>query len=270
MPTVKTSAPTNILYTSATITGNVISDGGAEITERGLCYSISTSPTIDDMKVVLGKGTGLFSANLTDLSDSTTYYVRAYAINRKGISYGREVSFMTKGYQLATVTTTAPTDIDYHTAKVSGTVTADGGATVTERGICYSTSANPTTASTKIISGTGSGAFSVNLINLSDSTTYYVRAYAINKKGTSYGEEVSFMTKGYKVPTVTTATPTNIEYHTATVGGEVLADGYPEALERGICYSTSPNPTTESNVVCSGRGDGSFTINLTNLSDSTT
>ena len=270
LPTVTTIEPTNIDYHTAKVNAEVTDDGGATVTERGICYSTSANPTTASTKVTSGTGSGAFSVNLTDLSDSTTYYVRAYAINKKGTSYGEEVSFMTKGYKLPTVTTIEPTNIDYHTAKVNAEVTDDGGATVTERGICYSTSANPTTASTKVTSGTGSGAFSVNLTDLSDSTTYYVRAYAINRKGTSYGEEYSFMTKGYKLPTVKTTEPTNVSYTSASIGGNVGTDGDPAATERGICYSLSSKPTTDDTKIVSGSGAGSFYVDLKELVDNTT
>ncbi|MGH7196108.1 MAG: DUF1566 domain-containing protein, partial [Candidatus Saccharimonadales bacterium] len=73
-------------------------------------------------------------------------------------------------------------------------VTSDGGDTVTQRGIVYSTSQNPTTANSKVTSGSGTGSFTANMTGLAQSTTYYVRAYAINGAGTSYGNQVSFTT----------------------------------------------------------------------------
>ena len=80
------------------------------------------------------------------------------------------------------------------TATCCGNVTADGGTSVTERGICYSTSQNPTTSNTKITKGSGTGSFTCNMTGLTVGTTYYVRAYAKNGKGTAYGDEVSFNT----------------------------------------------------------------------------
>jgi hypothetical protein len=95
---------------------------------------------------------------------------------------------------MPTVTTSVVTQITETTAVAGGNVTADGGASVTERGVVYGTAENPTTANTKKVSGSGTGAFTCNLTGLQASTTYYVRAYAINEKGTSYGEQVSFTT----------------------------------------------------------------------------
>ena len=93
------------------------------------------------------------------------------------------------------VTTSDPTNVSLTTATVGGNVTSDGGAVVIERGVVYSTSQNPTTSNSKKTSGSGTGSFSVSLSGLSEGTTYYVRAYAINSKGISYGEEKSFTTR---------------------------------------------------------------------------
>jgi hypothetical protein len=93
------------------------------------------------------------------------------------------------------VTTTEVTDVSFTTATVGGEVTSDGRLMVTERGVVYGTSPKPTTADTRLVSGKGKGSFSVKLTSLKDSTTYYVRAYAVNSKGTSYGEQKSFTTE---------------------------------------------------------------------------
>jgi hypothetical protein len=93
-----------------------------------------------------------------------------------------------------TVTTTAISEIDKTTATGGGNVTADGGAEVTARGICWSTSQNPTISGSHTTDGTGTGSFTSAMTSLTASTTYYVRAYATNSAGTAYGEEVSFTT----------------------------------------------------------------------------
>ena len=95
IPTVITSSITNIDYTTATIGGYVIDDGGVNVIERGVVYSTSPNPTLSDSKVVNGSGRGVFTCNLTDLQDGTTYYVRAYAANEEGVAYSKEISFTT-------------------------------------------------------------------------------------------------------------------------------------------------------------------------------
>ena len=269
-PTIATIEPINITYTSATVGGNVTNDGGASVTERGICYSTSANPTTANTKITSGSGLGEFTCNLTDLQDGTTYYVRAYAINAKGTAYGEEVSFTTKQQFTPTIATIEPINIIYTSATVGGNVTEDGGAAVTERGVCYSTSANPTTANTKITSGSGLGEFACSLTDLQDGVTYYARAYAVNEKGTAYGNEVSFTTIAKTVATVTTSHATNVSYTSATVGGNVTDDGGASVTERGVVYSTNQNPTTENSKVTSGSGLGEFACSLTDLQDGTT
>lgn len=97
------------------------------------------------------------------------------------------------GCSAPTVTTASITDIFGTTATGGGNVTSDGGCTVTARGVCWSTSSNPTIANSKTTDGTGTGSFTSSLTGLTCGTTYYVRAYATNSQGTSYGSQVSFV-----------------------------------------------------------------------------
>jgi hypothetical protein len=102
--------------------------------------------------------------------------------------------------------TTAATSITQNSATSGGNVTDQGASAVTERGIVYATTTNPTTANTKVISGSGTGTFTANLTGLSPSTLYYVRAYAINAQGTGYGSQISFTTSAPP------PTPINVTY----------------------------------------------------------
>jgi polygalacturonase len=95
--------------------------------------------------------------------------------------------------------TTAVSAITKTTATSGGNITADGGASVTTRGVCWSTSSNPTTANSKTANGTGTGTFVSSLTGLTDGTLYYVRAYATNSAGTGYGTQVSFTTGAFTV-----------------------------------------------------------------------
>ena len=148
LPALITQVVNNITSSSATVGGIVTTDGGAAVFDRGVCYSTITTPTVSNNCVHIGQGTGSFSDNLTGLSPNTTYYVRAYAMNSVGTAYGNEVSFTTTtAIQLPTVITTAVNSVAQTIATCGGNVTSDGGATVTARGVCWSTSQNPTTVS---------------------------------------------------------------------------------------------------------------------------
>ncbi len=136
------------------------------------------------------------------LTPATTYTYRVYAYNSTGasLSYTNEVTVTTFGS--AVLTTTAITNISNTSAKSGGTITSDGGSPITARGIVWSTTSNPTVAlTTKTIDGTGTGSFISNLTGVTANTTYYVRAYATNSAGTSYGNEVSFKTLNVDITT---------------------------------------------------------------------
>ena len=271
-PIVTTADVTDITQTTAVSGGNVTDDGGASVTARGVCWSTSQNPTISDNHTSDANGTGSFTSNLTNLTANTTYYVRAYATNENGTSYGEQKSFMTlQNIELPTVTTADVTDITQNTAVSGGNVTDDGGAAVTARGVCWSKDPNPTIDNSFISNGNGTGSFTIEISGLTSATTYYVRAYATNSEGTSYGEQKTFTTLQYiQLPTVTTTIVTNVTSTTATSGGNVTDDGGATVTARGVCWSTSPDPTIDDNKTTDGNGTGAFTSQLTNLTHSTT
>ena len=94
-PVVTTIGITEITETSAVAGGDVTSDGGAEVTARGVCWSVNPNPTIDDKHTEDGAGVGNFTSNITELTTNTVYHLRAYATNEVGTSYGEEVTFNT-------------------------------------------------------------------------------------------------------------------------------------------------------------------------------
>ena len=266
-PTVTTYPVTEISGTSAVCGGNVTSTGSSAIVARGVCWATHYNPTIEDDKTFDSVDTGsLFTSNITGLTEGTTYYVRAYATNGDGTSYGEERVFRT--LSLPVVRTNAVTNISYGTATCGGNVSSDGGVSVTARGVCWSTSQNPTISNSKTIDGYGTGSFTSNITGLASGTTYYVRAYATNEDGTSYGEERVFRT--LSLPIVSTNAVTNITYGTATCGGKVLAEVDMSVTARGVCWSTSQNPTISDSKTIDGSGTGSFTSNITGLASGTT
>ncbi len=170
--------------------------------------------------------------------------------------------------ELPLVTTNSVTDITSTTATCGGNVVYEGSSAVTARGVCWSTSQNPTVGDSHTEDGNGQGSFVSTLTNLTAGTTYYVRTYAINCTDTAYGEEVSFT--AIKVPTVTTTAISSIASTTATSGGNVTDDGGATVTARGVCWSTSHNPTTSNSKTTNGTGIGSFTSSLTGLTAGTT
>ena len=190
--------------------------------------------------------------------------------------FGPEHTRPDSGGDLATVTTNNVTSITANSAICGGNVTSDGGNTITARGICWSTSQKPTTEDNATYSGTGIGSFTANITGLEAGTTYYVRAYAVNSKGTAYGTQKTFTTtttgggSSEELPTVTTNGVTSITTNSAICGGNVSSDGGSTVTARGVCWSTSQNPTTNDNTTYNGSDTGSFTSNISGLTAGTT
>jgi len=163
------------------------------------------------------------------------------------------------------VTTADVTDIAASTAKCGGEVVMEKGYELSARGVCWSTSPNPTIEDNHTVDGEGKGSFESDISGLTESTTYYVRAYATNEYGTGYGEEKSFTTSAKTLPQVTTTSVTSISTISAVCGGNVTSDGNATITARGVCWSTSPNPTINNSKTINGSGIGSFTSNITGL-----
>jgi uncharacterized protein (TIGR02145 family) len=269
-PTITTANVTSITPTTATSGGNVMNDGCSTVTSRGVCWSISPAPTINDEFTTDGSGTGSFVSNITGLSPATTYYLRAYATNTLGTSYGSQMQFTTSTGSAPVVVTAPITNISSNAATGGGEVTAQGDTPVSARGICWSTVPNPTLNDNHTVDGSGTGSFISQMTNLTPATTYYVRAYATNTAGTAYGAELVFTTTAGAPPTVTTTSVSNITLNSAQGGGNVTAGGDTPVNSRGVCWSTSPGPTLDDSFTTDGSGTGSFISSLTGLNPSTT
>jgi uncharacterized protein (TIGR02145 family) len=269
-PILTTIDPSEITQTTVMTGGNITSDGGAVINIAGTCWSTSPNPTIKDKHTNNTRSTGIFSVTLTGLDPDTKYYVRAYANNSAGTAYGNEVSFKTIPVLMPEITTTSITSITSISAISGGNILSDGGDPVIERGVCWSNDPEPTKDDSKTNDGTGTGVFTSTLTNLEPLTQYFVRAYATNGTGTSYGNELTFTTKA-TAPVVTTLEISDVTTFTAKSGGTVISDGGGgDVTARGICWSILENPTTEDSKTEDGQGLGPFISNLIDLKANTT
>ena len=143
-------------------------------------------------------GNGSYSVELIKLQPTTTYYFR-YEVNAclfTSAVANKVSEFQTLQTNVPGVTTSSVEDVSHTSAAINGQITSDGGSMVTEFGIVYSISHNPTISNTKIKGTTcdSTGLFTCKLSNLQNNSTYYARAYATNERGTAYGNEVSFTT----------------------------------------------------------------------------
>lgn len=244
---VKTDSVGTITATGFTAYGTVVSDCDIPVTARGFCYSTNQYPTLEDDFVTIGKGLGSYQGNIRNLQIGTTYYIRAYATNETGTTYGKQIQVTTKDGLPIVVTQT--TNSTATTIYIQGEITESWGYDVSERGFVYSQLVSePTTDEIKINTGKGKGQFNTVIKNLLPETKYYVRAYAINENGTSYGKVVQITTTDGKA-SITIGNIEDIKSVTAKSLVTVTDLGGASTLEScGLCWSTNPNPTIEDSV----------------------
>lgn len=195
-PSINTLAPTNITNRSAIVGYNVISNGGVEITEKGIYWGESIDPEKTGVKYVFSTYGSLGESKrlLTGLKPETTYYLKAYAVNSIGIGYGSQVTFKTLNVPTVLTADIASSSITQTSAIVGGEVVRDGGSPVIERGIYWGLAPNPESTGSKIQIDNGVGVFSYTLSGLESNTTYFVKVFAKNSVGTTLGEVKSFKT----------------------------------------------------------------------------
>lgn len=253
VPTLSTSDVTEIESTSARSGGIITLDGGAEVTERGVCWSLTQQPTILNSKSSDGTDVGQFVSLMTELKEGSTYYLRAFATNEVGTAYGNEVTFSTLGQAPSCITKPA-TIITPTSATLHATVNANFVSTVVI--FEYGTTTNygqTVTASQSPIIGNEITSVSAVISGLNSNTTYYYRVKAENTLGTSYGDNLSFTTcikltspgEGYHI-----ASQQQIVWNWSSVPGAIgykwsLTNDYNSAIDIG-----SNLTYTESNTVC--------------------
>jgi len=267
-PTVTTGGNTPS-YTSAALSG-VINDNSSTTTatfDWGLTNTYGSSVNATPNTITAGTGSTAVTGSLTSLTPGTTYYYRAKGVNGVGTTNGLQGSFTT--LSLATVTTDAATSITTTSAVLGGNVTAAGSSAVSERGIVYSLTSNPTVTNTKVPNGTGTGTFSATVGGLASNTLYYVRAYAINSGGPNYGSQQTFTTATPVTTTPVTVTPAHgsltnnrTPVYTGTSPGTATVTLYVDGSALGTTTTADASGnwslTQPSNLV-----DGSHTIYVT-------
>ena len=192
-PDVLTRPVAEVSSSAALLRGEIVSEGGMNLTGRGLCWSSSPNPTIMDSHQYVSGILGRYEHRLEGLSPSQTWYVRAFAENSYGLAYGDTVSFTTRNGG-PIVRSLAVTDVECHGAWASGEIVDAGSAEVIRRGFCLSLSALPTLADRVVTIKASARLFEGEIANLSPGRQYFLRAYATNRYGTAYGEDIVFTT----------------------------------------------------------------------------
>ncbi|MBE0661952.1 MAG: fibrobacter succinogenes major paralogous domain-containing protein [Bacteroidales bacterium] len=263
VPEISTLTVQNLSYYSANCGGMVTNDGGSEVTLRGVCWSTQPSPTINDDTTVNTGDQHHFISELPGLTPSTTYFVRAYAINSIGTGYGKVVEFSTLKGTVPELLTHQVSQVYSMQADVEGEVISDGDLAITERGICWGTGPFPSINSDKIAAPGSSTRFTATIKGLLPTTTYYARTYAINQAGVGYGEPLEFTTPETEpLPEVLTKPAQKITQWSAVGVGEIINEGSLPISERGVCWGTSPNPERTINFKVDLTGSDLFSVKI--------
>jgi uncharacterized protein (TIGR02145 family) len=225
VPDVTTSAVTFVDATSATCGGTINDEGSGAVLEFGICWGTGKTPTTADDKLVYDGSTDVFILEMTNLEAATTYYVRAFATNKKGTGYGAAVSFTTSEITMPVLETSGIKYVTPRSALSGGKVTVNGSPVILQKGICWDDEPLPDTSDshwTDYIVTPYEEEYTHLLTDLKPQTRYYVRAYGLSKAGVSFGNELSFTTP--EDLSGISGTVTDIEgniYKTISIGTQV-------------------------------------------------
>lgn len=242
---------------------------GMDITERGVCWNDTGNPTYNNNHVVHPLNVlGEYTCVISNLNYNKNYFVCAYARNANGVGYGQVLGFHIEAPSslLPSVTTAEVTNITETTAIGGGTVDDEGSTPVTERGICWSTGHNPDLNDFHAQDNhNGLGSYTIEMANLTQDETYYVRAYAINEQGIAFGEEVSFVVQNV-YPIVTIEDVMEELTGNAVCRYSVDDEGSSPIIESGICCSTDHDPDiTNPHTVVDYSGLGNYSAEMADL-----
>ncbi|SEF55006.1 hypothetical protein SAMN05444001_102204 [Parabacteroides chinchillae] len=196
LPVVTSLKEVAIGFTDGSFEAEVSNEGDSAVTVRGLCWGFVSGTMLENGDTTInGAGKGKFTGKATKLKSDKMYYMRAYAKNAYGTAYSNEISFWTKSdLPRLSAVEIARTDIG-GTLKVSAAVLDEGAMNVIESGISYSLTKDDKVGNTKVELSSGKNSYEGEISGLKGGSTYYIRAYAINKDGViTYGEETSYTT----------------------------------------------------------------------------
>jgi uncharacterized protein (TIGR02145 family) len=271
-PVLSTISIGGITQTSAITGGYITDDGGAKITARGVCWSTNSNPTLADNITSDGNGSGSFVSSISGLTLNTVYYVRAYATNSAGTSYGNVVCFKSLSFELPVIKTYDISGITFNSVLCGGNITYDGLTPILEKGVCWTFFVrDPVISDSKLKNDTNSNTFTVKITGLSAYSAYYVRAYAINSVGINYGETKFCRTLPQPILTSPITLPVKgVTLSSVIAEGMVPNSGYGNITEKGFCWNSTGNPTINDNRTMVGGYPGNFSYYINNLIENTT
>jgi uncharacterized protein (TIGR02145 family) len=269
-PSLTTKAITGITTISAISGGDISDDGGASIISKGVCWNTTDKPVVTDLKTTDSDGSGSFTSNISSLLPNTTYFVRAYATNSAGTSYGSSVSFKTLGDKPTPVAVNA-TDILKTSATLNGTVNPNSLSTTVSFEYGLTTAYGTTSVAVQSpLKGESNNNVTAALTGLTPGKLYHFRIKAENSLGISYSDDMSFTTLG-GIPLVVSLKANNTLMYSATIGGSVNPNFFSTSImfEWGTTTSYGNTINYSQNPVV-GSAPQNISVNLTGLVQATT
>ena len=264
-PIVLTLAPTSVSAYTIEASGHIVFNGLAQVSDYGFCFNKTGNPDLSDFSTNATYGSEYFYGGFGSLDANTSYYIKAYAQNSAGTTYGNQVMVHTSpGRPIVAIDSVFnPTQT---TVDATGIVLNDGGTNLIDRGFCWSTNTNPTLSSSYLSLGTDTGAMSGTLTGLSGNTIYYIRAYAKNNYGTSYSDTVSILT-GPDLPQIyISSNSSNSTHNSLLVSLQVGNNGGASILDMGVCWNQSGLPNTNDPTIHISPSTSLQDITINNLS----
>ena len=263
-----------ITATTITLQAEVLSANGLPVEAYGVCWGLDPSPVVESGDtVVSGTGIGAYVATAVGLEADTTYYVRPYATNEKGTSYGEELSVSTQT-GLGVVQTLEPADVKAKSARLGGRLLALGEGEITKRGVyLYEASLNDPSPRTVEMEAQTDSLFSAVVEDLEPSTRYYVQAFVENQFGMFPLPAVkSFYTTSGK-PVFKSMEPIARDYTSVTFRAVFSSLGDTKIEEAGFCYRKGEEPawgdTASVQVPCEIESDSIMIAQLKGLEQQT-
>ena len=263
-----------ITATTITLQAEVLSANGLPVEAYGVCWGLDPSPVVESGDtVVSGTGIGVYVATAVGLEADTTYYVRPYATNEKGTSYGDELSVSTQT-GLGVVQTLEPADVKAKSARLGGRLLALGEGEITKRGVyLYEASLNDPSPRTVEMEAQTDSLFSAVVEDLKPSTRYYVQAFVENQFGMFPLPAVkSFYTTSGK-PVFKSMEPIARDYTSVTFRAVFSSLGDTKIEEAGFCYRKGEEPawgdTASVQVPCEIESDSIMIAQLKGLEQQT-
>lgn len=258
-PTVSSITQKEVTDRSVIVEAMVAKEGTSAVSKVGFCWSTTNqTPTMDDENADLTASyqgeNKVFSLLMDELKLGTAYYIRAYAANEVGTTYSEVFTFTTADPQTPVLSTTIQKESTDFTVTVEVEITDEGTSGITEAGFCWSAENKEPTLKDSSVKLTDqlkgdNKTFGTTLKDLKPGTTYYIRSYATNGEGTTYGEVITFTTAEAKAPTLSAISKTASANFSVTLEAKVTDVGTSAITKAGFCWSTDKKePTINDNT----------------------